>query len=65
MQETKQGKQAILNLVLVENEEGVETEVSPDIRRNIMIHSLMVIPEKYQRHIAVMNIRELNKHFSN
>ena len=48
MQESKQGKQPSLNLVQDENEEGVESEVPPDMGENIMIQRSMVIPEKEQ-----------------
>jgi len=49
MKELKKGKQPNLNLVQVENEEGVEFESTPDMGENLMIQSSMVIPKKEQR----------------
>jgi hypothetical protein len=50
IQESKKGQQPSLNLVQAENEEeGVESEVPPDMGESLMILRLMVIPEKQQR----------------
>jgi hypothetical protein len=50
IQEPKQGQQPSLNLVQAKNEEeGVESEVSPDIGESLMIWRSMVIPKKEQR----------------
>jgi hypothetical protein len=46
MQEPKQRQEPSLNLVQVKNEEGVESEFSPDMGKNLMIQRPMVIPEK-------------------
>jgi len=47
MKESKKGQQPILNLVQDENEEeGYESEVSPDMGENVMIQKSTVTPEK-------------------
>jgi hypothetical protein len=46
MQKPKQRQETSLNLVQVKNEEGFESEVSPDMGKNLMIRRPMVIPEK-------------------
>jgi hypothetical protein len=47
---SKQGQQPSLKLVQAENEEeGVESEVPPDMGESLMIQRSMVIPEKEKR----------------
>ena len=47
IQESKKGQQPSLNLVQAENE-GVESEVPPDMGESLMIQRSMVIPKKEQ-----------------
>ena len=50
IQESKKGQQPSLNLVQAENEEeGVESEVPPNMGESLMIRRSMVIPEKEKR----------------
>ena len=66
MQNSNQGQRLSLNLVQAENEEeGVESEVPPDMGGNLMIRRSMVILEKEQSKVATMNMCGFEQLFSN